>query len=236
MKNNNPSQVRTVEKIDEGLRAYMVKVYNYMAGGLIVTALAAYLTVYTPLFSLFFTEHGLSVLGWIILFAPLIMALAFGGVLAKGSTKTVKGFFWAFSAVMGVSLAPILLAYTGASVTRIFLITAAMFGAMSIYGYTTKKDLTSIGSFLFMGLIGIIIASLVNIFLGSSGLSFVVSLLAVGIFVGLTAYDTQKIRQIYAENDSEDMMARKVVSGAVSIYLDFINLFLAMLRLFGDRR
>ncbi|MDR1693885.1 MAG: Bax inhibitor-1/YccA family protein [Lactobacillaceae bacterium] len=232
----NKTQVKTVERVDEGLRVYMSKVYNYMAGGLIVTAMAAYFTVYTPLFNLFFTPEGLSVFGWIILFAPLVMAFAFASVLTKGSTNAVKGFFWAFSAVMGMSLAPILLAYTGTSVTRIFLITAAMFGGMSIYGYTTKKDLTSMGSFLIMGLWGIIIASVVNIFLGSTGLSFIVSILAVGIFVGLTAYDTQKIRDIYAENDNEDLMTRKVVSGAVSIYLDFINLFLALLRLFGDRR
>lgn len=237
MENRNLSRSKTVEVVDEGLRAYMVKVYNYMAGGLIVTALAAYLTLESPLYNLFFTAEGsLSGFGWLIFFAPLIMAFAFGSVLSKGSTNTVKAFYWGFSTVMGMSLAPILMAYTGASITRIFLITAAMFGSMSIYGYTTKKDLTAMGSFLFMGLIGIIIASLFNIFLGSQGLSFVVSLLAVGIFVGLTAYDTQKIREIYAKSDGEDLMTRKVVAGAVSIYLDFINLFLALLRLFGDRR
>lgn len=236
MENKNTSQVKTVERVDEGLRSYMIKVYNYLAGGLVVTALTAYATLHTPLFYLFFNQNGLSIFGWLIFFAPLLMAFAFGSVLSRASTGAVKAFFWAFSAVMGMSLAPVLLMYTGASISRIFLITAAMFGAMSIYGYTTKKDLTSMGSFMFMGLIGIIIASIVNIFLASPGMSYVVSILAVGIFIGLTAYDTQKIREIYAEGDDESLMTRKVVSGAVSIYLDFINLFLALLRLFGDRR
>lgn len=236
MTNKTTTQTKTVERVDEGLRNYMIKIYNYMAGGLIATAVAAYATIYTPLFNLFFTSTGLSVLGWLIIFAPLAMAFAFGPVLNKASTQAVKSFFWAFSVIMGMSISPVLLIYTGASVSRIFLITAAMFGGMSLYGYTTKKDLTSIGSFLIMGLWGIIIASIVNIFLGNEGMSFVISLLAVGIFIGLTAYDTQKIREIYHEADGEDMQTRKVVSGAVSIYLDFINLFLALLRLFGDRR
>ena len=144
--------------------------------------------------------------------------------------------FWGFSAVMGLSLTPTLLAYTGASVARIFLITAAMFGSMSIYGYTTKKDLTSMGSFMIMGVWGIVIASIVNIFLASPGLSYAISILAVIAFTALTAYDTQKIRQIYMSYDDGDTLTRKAIAGALELYLDFINMFLALLRLFGDRR
>ena len=141
-----------------------------------------------------------------------------------------------FSAVMGISLAPIFLTYTGDSITRLFLITAATFGGMSIYGYTTKKDLTAMGSFMIMGLWGVVIASIVNIFMKSSGLSFALSILTVVIFTGLTAYDTQKIRSMYLSADTGDTLSRKAIAGALELYLDFINLFLALLRLFGDRR
>lgn len=227
--------------VDEGLRQYMMRVYNYMAGGLCVTALASFLVMSNPtILSLFFrvTPQGatMSALGWLVLFAPLLMVFAFGWVIAKGSVRQVQGTFWAFAAIMGISLTPTLLAYTGASVTRIFLVTAAMFGAMSIYGYTTKRDLTSMGSFLIMGVWGIIIAMLVNLFLHSQGLSLALSCLSVLAFTGLTAYDTQVIRRIYAEYDSSDSMARKAVAGALSLYMDFINVFIALLNLFGDRR
>lgn len=237
----NPSRVKATAVVDEGLRQYMIKVYNFMAGGLVVTALAAYLALNTPLIRVFFSAlpNGaitMSPIGWIAFIAPLVMVFAFGWVLNRGTPGQVQALFWGFSAIMGISLAPILLIYTQASVTRIFLITAAMFGGLSLYGYTTKKDLTSMGSIMIMGLIGVIIASIVNIFLKSSAMYFALSVLSVIIFTGLTAYDTQKIRQMYSHYDEGDTITRKAVAGALSLYLDFINLFLALLRLFGDRR
>ena len=233
------TQAQTI--VDEGLKDYMLKVYNFMAGGLAVTALAAFLCLNTPLIRIFFSVNAagqvnMSALGWLILFAPLIMVFAFSWVLNRGTTQQIQMVFWGFSAVMGLSLTPTLLAYTGASVARIFLITAAMFGSMSIYGYTTKKDLTSMGSFMIMGVWGIVIASIVNIFLASPGLSYAISILAVIAFTALTAYDTQKIRQIYMSYDDGDTLTRKAIAGALELYLDFINMFLALLRLFGDRR
>ena len=226
--------------VDEGLRQYMLKVYNYMAGGLCLTALAAYLVANTSLIRLFFTVTpqgaSMSGLGWLFLFAPLIMTFAFGWVVQRGTLQQVKAMFWGFSAVMGVSLTPILLAYTGASVTRVFLITAAMFGGMSLYGYTTKKDLSGMGSFLIMGVWGLIIASLVNLFFQSPGLSYAVSVIGVLIFTGLAAYDTQAVRQIYYGSDNEDTIGRKAIVGALNLYLDFINMFIYLLRLMGDRR
>ena len=235
------TKTQTQAMVDEGLKDYMLKVYNFMAGGLAVTALAAYVCLNTSLINLFFSvnsygQASMSALGWIILFAPLVMVFAFSWVLHRGTTQQIQLVFWAFSAVMGLSLTPTLLAYTGASVARIFLITAAMFGSMSLYGYTTKKDLTSMGSFMMMGVWGIVIASIVNIFLASPGLSYAISILAVIAFTALTAYDTQKIRQIYMSYDDGDTLTRKAIAGALELYLDFINMFLALLRLFGDRR
>lgn len=202
----------------------------------------AYLIANTSLIRLFFTVSpdgqalGMSGLGWLALLAPFIMIFAFGWVLTKGTTAQVQGVFWGFAAIMGASLAPIILAYTSASITRIFLISAAMFGAMSIYGYTTKKDLTSMGSFMIMGVWGIVIASVVNLFLKSPGLYYALSFLAVIAFTALTAYDTQKIRQMYYEHDNYDAATRKAVAGALSLYMDFINIFIALLNMFGDRR
>ena len=241
MINNTQIQERTV--IDEGLRNYMLKVYNFMAGGLCVTALAAYVLMSSPSFMKIFYNFnsagyvtGMSALGWIILFAPLIMVFAFNWVVARGTPQQVQMLFWGFSAVMGISLAPTLMIYTGASVARVFLITAAMFGGMSLYGYTTKKDLSGMGSFLIMGVWGIVIASIVNLFMQSPGLSYAISIIAVIAFTGLTAYDTQKIRQIYFSGDSSDVYTKKAILGALELYLDFINMFIALLRLFGDRR
>lgn len=227
--------------VDEGLRQYMLRVYNYMAGGLCITALAAYIVANTPLLRLFFNVSangsvGMSAFGWLLTFAPLIMVFAFGWVLNRGTLTQVQGMFWGFSALMGVSLTPILMAYTGASMTRVFLITAGTFGGMSLYGYTTKKDLSGMGSFLIMGVWGLIIASIVNIFMQSSGLSFAVSLLSVVIFTGLTAYDTQTIRSYYYEQDNSDVSNRKAIYGALSLYLDFINIFMSLLNLLGERK
>ena len=237
----NIAQTKSQVYIDQGLRQYMLKVYNYMAGGLCITALVSYLIANTSAIQYFFTispngSVGMSGLSWLTLLAPFLMIFAFGWVLSSGSLAQVQGVYWGYAAVMGAALAPICIAYTGASTTRIFLITAAMFGGMSIYGYTTRKDLTSMGSFLSMGLWGIIIAMVVNIFLKSPALYYALSALSVVVFTGLTAYDTQKIRAIYAESDNTDMASRKAISGALTLYMDFINLFLAMLRMFGDRR
>lgn len=236
LERNYTSAVEKTE-IDEGLRSYFMSVYNHMAGGLVLTALMAWVVANTPLINMMFSaQGGMSFWGWLFLLAPLFVVFAFGWVVAKGTLAQVRATFIGYSALMGVSLAPIFLVYTGASMTRVFLITSAMFGGMSLYGYVTKRDLTSIGAFLKMGLWGIIIAVLVNLFLRSSALDFALSIVSVFVFTGLTAYDTQKIRAIYMSADSADAQGRKVVVGALSLYLDFINLFIALLRLMGDRR
>ncbi len=242
MENKTISKAGSISNVDLGLREYMMRVYNYMTGGLCITALVAYLIANTSLIRVFFNIAptgqvlGMSGFGWLALFAPFIMVFAFGWVLAKGTTAQVQGVFWGFSAVMGASLAPIVLSYTGASVTRIFLITAAMFGGMSIYGYTTKRDLTGMGSFMIMGVWGIVIASIVNIFLKSPGLYYAISFLSVIAFTALTAFDTQKIREIYMESDDSGTITRKAIAGALNLYMDFINMFIALLNLFGERK
>ena len=229
--------------IDEGLRSYMLRVYNYMLMGLVLTGATAWFTASVPQFgSLFFTitETGrlasLSPLGWIALFAPVGLVMLLGFRIQHMSLSSVQTIFWSYAALNGIALTPILLLYTGVSVARVFFITAATFGAMSLYGYTTKRDLSGFGSFLFMGLIGIVIASLVNIFLQSSMMSWVLSVIGVGLFTGLTAYDTQAIKEHYYVNDDGTVAGKKAVMGALQIYLDFINLFLSLLRLLGDRR
>lgn len=234
---------RSTANIDEGLRNYMIKVFNYMGAGLILTAVVAWLVANTSLINLFYNidmqSHSVSMsaLGWIVAFAPLIMIFAFNYVVSNKSLNAVQLMFWGFSAVMGASLASIFLLYTAASMTRVFLITAATFGAMSLYGYTTKKDLTKLGSFLFMGLIGLIIASIVNIFMQSTAVYWALSYMGVAIFVGLTAYDTQRMKNLYYSTRGSDETAGKMaVSGALSLYLDFINLFMYLLRIMGDRR
>lgn len=232
---------RATATIDEGLRSFMIKVYNFMAGGLCMTAFAAWLTINTPLVNLFFNIQanqviGLSGFGWLMFLSPFIMALVFNWVIVRGSLAQVQLVFWGFCALMGASLTPILMMYTASSMVRVFLITAATYGAMSLYGYTTKRDLTGMGSFMMMGLWGVIIASIVNIFLQSSGLYYAISYISVAVFVGLTAFDTQAIRNFYMSSDSTDSLTRKAVAGALSLYMDFINLFLSLLRILGDRR
>lgn len=223
--------------LDEGLRQYMLGIYNYMAAGLAITGATAYLFANTGLGGLMFNpQGGMSIVGWLLLLSPLAMIFAFNSVARNGSAEKLKMMFWAFSALMGASLTPILLVYTGASMFRVFLITAGTFGAMSIYGYTTKKDLTSMGSFLRMGLIGVIIAMVVNMFMQSEALYYGLSVVSVFVFVGLTAYDTQKMREIYFSGDNSDIATKKILIGALSLYMDFINLFLALLRLMGDRK
>ncbi len=232
--------------IDQGLRAYMLKVYNYMASGVALTGFIALLLFKLAVVSgpngeiLGLTQIGNAIynsaLMWVLMLAPLgvVFYMSFG--IAKMSASKAQTVFWIFAALMGASLSSIFLVYTGASITRVFFITAGTFGAMSIYGYTTKRDLTKLGSFLMMGLIGIIIASLVNIFLKSSMMYFVISIIGVLVFVGLTAYDTQKIKNMYLSSDSGEIIGKKAVMGALTLYLDFINLFIMLLRLFGQRR
>jgi FtsH-binding integral membrane protein len=227
--------------IDAGLRAYMLRVYNYMLLGLALTGASAFLVATTPLGAAFYTIQngyitGMSPLGWIALFAPLAMVFFLGFRIQHMSLGAAQATFWGYAALMGVSLTPILYLYTGASVAQVFFITAATFGAMSLYGYTTKRDLSAFGSFLFMGLIGLIIASLVNMFMQSSMMQWVISVIGVLIFTGLTAYDTQRIKESYYVGDDGAMMGKKAVMGALSLYLDFVNLFLMLIRLMGDRR
>jgi uncharacterized protein len=235
--------------IDAGLRAYMIRVYNYMGAGVALTGLVAWfafqaaggdsiavvgrsITGLTPFGHAIFSGP----LMWLFILAPLglVMLLSFG--INRLAASTALTLFFVYAGLLGLSLASIFLVYTEASISRVFFISAATFGAMSLYGYTTKRDLTAVGSFMFMGLIGLIIASVVNIFLQSSGLYWAISVIGVLIFVGLTAYDTQNIKEMYDVNDDGTIAGRKAVMGALRLYLDFINLFLMLLRLFGDRR
>lgn len=235
---NNQTILRTGARtaapaIDEGLRAYMLKVYNYMASALALTGVVAMMTASseTMMQTIFNTP-----LAWVVMLAPLgfVLALSFG--IHKMSMTTVQALFWSFAVVMGLSMASIFVVYTGTSIARVFFITSGMFAGMSLYGYTTKRDLTGIGSFLMMGLIGLLIAMIVNIFLESTALHFIISAAGVLIFVGLTAYDTQKIKLIYGEFDDATTATKKAIMGALTLYLDFINLFMMLLRLFGERR
>ena len=222
-----------VERIDEGLRSYMLQVYNYMGLGLAITGAVAFLVAATPaLYEPIFTTP----LKWVVMLAPLGFVFFLGAKIQTMSVSAAQLTFWAFAAVMGLSMASIFLVFTGASIARVFFITAATFGAMSLYGYTTKRDLSGWGSFLFMGLIGIIIAALVNIFLASAALQFAVSVIGVLVFTGLTAYDTQRIKEMYYELDSADVATRAAIMGALSLYLNFINMFMLLLNLFGTTR
>jgi FtsH-binding integral membrane protein len=245
--------------VDQGLRSYLLRVYNYMGLGLVVTGLVAWFafnaattgnaasaatdaTGATLAFApgLYLTSFGAAIytspLMWLIVFAPLAFVLVLSFGINKMSVAAAQLSFWAFAAVMGLSLSSIFLQYTSTSIARVFFISAATFGAMSLYGYTTKRDLTGMGSFLFMGLIGVVIASVVNMFIASSALTFGISILGVLVFVGLTAYDTQRIKMSYSESYGATALAKSAIMGALSLYLDFINLFLMLLRLFGGNR
>jgi FtsH-binding integral membrane protein len=238
--------------IDAGLRAYMIRVYNYMAIGVALTGVAAWLTyglaaTTDPSLAVAKLPNGvlLTSIGatlfqsgfyWVLLLAPLGLVFFLSFRIQHLAPATAQGLFFFYAALLGVSLAPIFMMYTGASISRVFFISAASFGALSLYGYTTQRDLSAFGSFLMMGLFGIIIASLVNIFLASSALQFVISVVGVLVFAGLTAYDTQQIKEMYSVNDDGTLASRKAIMGALRLYLDFINLFLMLLRLFGDRR
>jgi uncharacterized protein len=225
------TQVQGVE-IDVGLRAYMLRVYNYMASGLALTGIVAYAAAGSG----FYAAIAGTPLIWVVMLAPLAAVFFLSFKIQSLSAATAQAIYWAYAGMMGLSLAGVFLIYTGQSVARVFFITAGTFAAMSLYGYTTKTDLSKFGSFLFMGLIGIILASVVNIFLGSTALQFAISVIGVLVFTGLTAYDTQRIKELYAELDGDETTTKKAVMGALTLYLDFINLFVMLLQLLGQRR
>ena len=217
---------------DEGLRQHMLRVYNYMGVGLVVTGLVAFMisstpALYVPIFS--------SPLKWVVMLAPLAFVMLFSFKMQTMSASSAQAMFWAFCAVMGLSLASVFLVFTGTSIARTFFITATMFGATSLYGYTTKRDLTQFSSFLIMGLIGVVIASVVNLFLGSTALQFAISVIGIAVFVGLTAWDTQTIKEQYAENFDAESQQKLAVFGALSLYLNFVNIFQLLLNFTGER-
>ena len=237
-------------EIDQGLRAYMLGVYNYMVLGLGVTGLVAYGTkmlavagspseAVARLGTIPLTSFGQMLYGsplkWLVMLAPLAFILVFSFRIEKMSAASARNMFIAFAAVMGLSISTMLLVFTGASVYRAFFITAAAFGGLSLYGYTTKRDLSAMGAFLVMGLIGLVIAGLVNLFVQSSAMQFGLSILSVLIFAGLTAWDTQSIKEMYLSSDSYEVATKKSVNGALMLYLDFVNIFQSILSLTGNR-
>jgi FtsH-binding integral membrane protein len=218
--------------IDVGLREYMLRVYNYMASGLALTGIVAWVAANYG----FYQAIAHTPLIWLVMLAPLGLVFALSYGINRMSASAAQTLFWVYSALMGLSLASIFLVYTGTSIARVFFIAGGTFAGMSLYGYTTRTDLSRFGSFLFMGLIGIVIASLVNIFIGSSALQFAISVIGVLVFVGLTAWDTQRIKEMYWEADGYEIAGKKAILGALTLYLDFINLFMMLLQLFGQRR
>ncbi|APO76677.1 inhibitor of apoptosis-promoting Bax1-related protein [Rhizobium etli 8C-3] len=237
---NYQTRAQTGEMIDQGLRSYMLKVYNLMALGLAITGVAAFLS-----FQLAFADGQLTAFGqaiyvsplkWVVILAPLALVFFLSFRIGRMSVSAAQTTFWVYAALVGLSLSSLLLIYTGESVVQTFFITAASFGALSLYGYSTKRDLSAMGSFLIMGLFGLIIASLVNIFLASSAMQFAISVIGVLIFAGLTAYDTQRIKEMYFEADDVAVAGRKAIIGALTLYLDFINLFMFLLQFLGNRR
>ncbi len=223
---------RVQEAFDAGLRTHMLRVYNYMASGLALTGVVAYVFAFSGLY----VQLARTPLIWLAILAPLGFVFFLSFKIQTMKASTAQALFWAFAGIMGISMASIFLQFTGASVARVFFITAGTFAAMSLWGYTTKSDLTGMGSFLFMGLIGIIIASVVNMFVASSMLHFIISVVGVIVFAGLTAYDTQRIKSEYAEFHDRETSSKLAIMGALRLYLDFINLFVMLMHLLGDRR
>ncbi|QRM57514.1 Bax inhibitor-1/YccA family protein [Sinorhizobium sp. BG8] len=226
------ARAQSAALFDEGLRQHMLRIYNYMGAGLVITGLVAFIVgstpaLYVPIFS--------SPLKWVVMLAPLAFVFFFSFRIQTMSASAAQMTFWAFCGVMGLSLASVFLVFTGTSIARTFFIAATMFGATSLYGYVTKRDLAKFGSFLMMGLIGVVIASLVNIFLGSSALQFAISVIGIVVFVGLTAWDTQNIKQQYAENFDQESQQKLAVFGALSLYLNFVNIFQLLLNFTGER-
>jgi len=233
-------------EFDAGLRAYMLKVYNYMTSGILLTGIVAMLLSKSPeVLSIFYNVvdmgggrlaiQGMTGLGWVAMLSPLAFILVMNFGMHRLSTGALQAIFWAFATCFGISLTTILFQYTGESIARVFFITAASFGALSLYGYTTKKSLSGMGTFLMMGLFGVIIASVVNMFLGSSMLQFIISVAGVLVFAGLTAYDTQRIKESYYMMSTGEAVAKGAIMGAVTLYLDFVNLFMMLLQLLGNR-
>jgi FtsH-binding integral membrane protein len=239
---NSSTTVATGAAVDQGLRAHMLRIYNYMGLGVALTGLVAWLVATTPaLTQLFFAagadgRMGPTALGMIAMFAPLGFIFFFSFAAMRSSLSLLQGMFWLFCGVMGVSMSSIFLIFTGESIARTFFVVSAMFFATSLYGYTTKRDLAQMGSFMVMGLIGILIAGIVNLFLGSTALQFAISVLGVIIFTGLTAWDTQRIKETYAEGHGVETNNKLALFGALSLYLNFINLFQFMLQFMGGRR
>ena len=229
----NTVQSASSVEVDQGLRSYFLRVYNYMASALIVTGLVAYFASQSEAF-IGLMSGGMR---YVVMFAPLAMVLFLSVRLNKMSEGAAQAAFWGFSVLMGLSMFYIFAAYTGTSIARVFFITAGTFGAMSLYGYTTKRDLSGFGSFLFMGVIGIVIASIVNIFLQSSAMHMAISVIGVLLFTGLTAYDTQRIKTNYYQVvNYGGSLGKAAIMGALSLYLDFINLFIMLMNLMGERR
>ena len=232
-----PSSVGARADYDAGLRSYMLSVYNYMASGVLLTGIVALLFApYARDVLINASGTGMSALGWLVALAPLgfVMVLSFG--INRLATGTAQALFWAFAVVMGLSMSTIFLTYTGTSIAQTFFATAAAFAGLSLWGYTTKRDLSGMGTFLIMGLVGILVAMLINIFLQSSAMAFAISVIGVLLFAGLTAYDTQRIKSMYAYVAGTDFMGKSVVMGALTLYLDFVNMFMFLLQLFGGRR
>jgi FtsH-binding integral membrane protein len=239
---NRAGTITDQAAFDVGLRAHMVRVYNYMASGLALSGIVAFAVFnFGEVASLFFQVErgfvvGMNMLGWVAIFAPLGLLLLVSFRAQSMSVGAVQAVYWAVTALMGVSLSLLLFRYTGASVARTFFVTAAAFGALSLYGYTTKRDLTAMGKFLFMGLIGLILAGLVNMIWPSGTMSFIISAAGVLIFSGLIAYDTQKIKEQYAGAWGTDTAEKVAIFGALSLYLDFVNLFQFLMMFLGQRR
>ena len=239
---NRAGTVADQASFDAGLRAHMVRVYNYMGSGLALSGIVAFgLFSSSELAGLFFQVQagrvvGLNMLGWIAIFAPLGLLLLVSFRAAQMSVGAVQAVYWAVTALMGVSLSLVLFRYTGASVARTFFVTAAAFGALSLYGYTTKTDLTAMGKFLFMGVVGLVLAGIVNMIWPSGTMSFIISAAGVLIFSGLIAYDTQKIKEQYADAWGTDMAEKVAIFGALSLYLDFVNLFQFLMSFLGQER
>jgi uncharacterized protein len=219
--------------VDAGLRSYMLSVYNYMASGVLLTGIVALLFAKSGMAQDIMGGPGL--LKYVIIFSPLAFILGMNFGLNRMSTGTLQMLFWAFAAVMGLSMSTIFLVYTGTSIASTFFATAAAFAGLSLWGYTTKKDLTGMGTFLIMGVVGLLVASVINIFLQSGTMQLVISFIGVLLFAGLTAYDTQKIKSMYAYVAGTDMQGKTVIMGALSLYLDFINMFQFLLSFMGSR-
>jgi FtsH-binding integral membrane protein len=219
---------------DAGLRSYMLSVYNYMASGVLLTGIVSLLFANSAAAPAILFGPG--ILKYVLMFSPLafVMVLSFG--INRLSTGAAQALFWGFATVMGLSMASIFFVYTGTSIAQTFFATAAAFAGLSLYGYTTKRDLSAFGTFLVMGVVGLLVAMLINLFLQSSALQLVISFVGVLLFAGLTAYDTQRIKSMYFHVAGTDMMGKTVIMGALSLYLDFINMFTFLLQFMGDRR